>query len=192
MGLVSCFYYYASQRPVQSSFCVSENLVRYGIPGVPILQVLGVNETTKIANLQSKRIKVRSRQMLRTRNKPIINKTTHGTHQCGIPDGNRVYIYARRSARSRSTGSLKSSCTCTYMSARIIMCVDSSSTTTQAEEQQESDPPTQVNFQDQPNMKGVSVVERDKPLDDDREELYRLHVRTGHLSFSKLRAMAQS
>jgi hypothetical protein len=53
------------------------------------------------------------------------------------------------------------------------------------EEKEEGEPPTQVNFQDQPNMKGVSI-ERDRPLDDDRDELYRLHVRTGHLSFSKL------
>jgi hypothetical protein len=68
--------------------------------------------------------------------------------------------------------------------------VNSSSATTQDEERQGSEPPTQANFQDQPNMKGVSV-ERDTPLNDDREELYRLHVRTGHLSFSKLRAMAR-
>jgi hypothetical protein len=65
------------------------------------------------------------------------------------------------------------------------------STTTAHEEMgQESDLLTQVNFQDQPSMRGVSL-ERDKPLDNDRDELYRLHVRTGHLSFSKLRAMAR-
>jgi hypothetical protein len=68
--------------------------------------------------------------------------------------------------------------------------VDSSSTAMQDEERQESEPPTQVNFQDQPNMKEVSI-EQDKPLDDNRAEQYRLHVRSRHLSFSKLRAMAQ-
>jgi hypothetical protein len=57
-------------------------------------------------------------------------------------------------------------------------------------EKEGNEPPTQVHFQDQPNMIGVSI-ERDGPLDDDRDELYRLHVRTGHLSFSKLRAMAR-
>jgi hypothetical protein len=67
---------------------------------------------------------------------------------------------------------------------------DESTTTTQTEECQESDPSTQVNFQDQPNMRGISL-ERDQPLDNDRDELYRLHVRTGHLSSSKLRAMAR-
>jgi hypothetical protein len=54
-----------------------------------------------------------------------------------------------------------------------------STTTTQAESSfkrsQENDLPTQVNFQDQPNMKGVSL-ERDKALDNDKDELYRLHV----------------
>jgi hypothetical protein len=67
--------------------------------------------------------------------------------------------------------------------------VDSSSTVSKDEEQQETEPPAPVNFQDQPKMRGVSM-ERDKPLDNDQEELYRLHVRTGHLSFSKLRAMS--
>jgi hypothetical protein len=48
----------------------------------------------------------------------------------------------------------------------------------------------QINFQDQPNIPGLSV-ERDDPLKIDQEELYRLHVRMGHLPFSKLRAMAR-
>jgi hypothetical protein len=65
-----------------------------------------------------------------------------------------------------------------------------STTTTQTGNSQENDLPTQVNFQDQPNMRGVSL-ERDKPLDNDEDELYRLHVRAGRLSFSKLRAMAR-
>jgi hypothetical protein len=70
--------------------------------------------------------------------------------------------------------------------------INSSSTSEQDgnKERQGGEPPTQVNFQDQPNMKGVSI-ERDRPLDDNRDELYRLRVRTGHLSFSKLRAMAR-
>jgi hypothetical protein len=70
--------------------------------------------------------------------------------------------------------------------------VSSSSTMSQDEdaERQDSEPPIQANFQDQPNMKGVSI-EREKPLKDDRKELYRLHVRTGHLSFAKQRAMAR-
>jgi hypothetical protein len=54
---------------------------------------------------------------------------------------------------------------------------NSSTTPAQGEDEgrQESEPPTQVNFQNQPNMKGV-LIERDRPLDDDHEELYRLHV----------------
>jgi hypothetical protein len=64
---------------------------------------------------------------------------------------------------------------------------NSSATSVQGEDEgrQESEPPTQVNFQNQPNMRGVSI-KQDRPLDNDREELYRLHVRTGHLPFSKL------
>jgi hypothetical protein len=70
--------------------------------------------------------------------------------------------------------------------------VNSSSTTAQDkdEERQEGEPPTQANFQDQPNMRGVSI-KRDKPLDDDSAKCYRLHVHSGHLSFSKVRAMAR-
>jgi hypothetical protein len=46
-----------------------------------------------------------------------------------------------------------------------------STTTTQTGKSKENDLPTQVNFQDQPNMRGVSL-ERDKPLDNDKDELY--------------------
>jgi hypothetical protein len=49
---------------------------------------------------------------------------------------------------------------------------------------------TKINFQTQPNVPGLSI-EQDTPLKNDQEELYRLHVRMGHLSFSKLKAMAR-
>jgi hypothetical protein len=38
----------------------------------------------------------------------------------------------------------------------------------------------QINFQTQPNIPGLSI-EQDNPLKDDQEELYRIHVRMGHL-----------
>jgi hypothetical protein len=43
----------------------------------------------------------------------------------------------------------------------------------------------QANFQAQPSVQGVSI-ENDEPLIKDNDELYRLHVRAGHLSFAKL------
>jgi hypothetical protein len=51
-------------------------------------------------------------------------------------------------------------------------------------------PPTQVNFEAHPEVQGMSI-ENDKPLDKDKDELYRIHVRAGHLSFSKIQAMAR-
>jgi hypothetical protein len=48
----------------------------------------------------------------------------------------------------------------------------------------------QINFQNQPNMPGLSV-DRDDPLKNDQEELYRIHVLMGHLPFSKLKEMAR-
>jgi hypothetical protein len=47
-----------------------------------------------------------------------------------------------------------------------------------------------INFQTEANIPGLSV-EQDTPLKVDQEELYRLHVRMGHLPFSKLKAMAR-
>jgi hypothetical protein len=43
----------------------------------------------------------------------------------------------------------------------------------------------QADFQSQLNVQGVSI-ENDEPLSNDKDELYRLHVRAGHLSFSKI------
>jgi hypothetical protein len=54
----------------------------------------------------------------------------------------------------------------------------------------EDEQPEQADFQPRPNVQGVSI-ERDEPLSNDKDELYRLHVRAGHLSFSKIRAMAR-
>ena len=50
--------------------------------------------------------------------------------------------------------------------------------------------PEQADFQEQSNVQGVSI-ENDQPLSKDKDELYRLHVRAGHLSFAKIRAMAR-
>jgi hypothetical protein len=49
----------------------------------------------------------------------------------------------------------------------------------------EDEQPEQADFQTQPNVQGVSI-ENDQPLSKDKDELYRLHVRAGHLSFAKL------
>jgi hypothetical protein len=47
----------------------------------------------------------------------------------------------------------------------------------------ESEPENRpVNFEDHPEAQGVSI-ERDTPLKSDQDELYRIHVRAGHLSF---------
>jgi transposase InsO family protein len=57
-------------------------------------------------------------------------------------------------------------------------------------DEDEGETPEQVDFDSHPEAAGVSV-ERDEPMKDDKDELYRLHVRTGHLSFAKLKAMAK-
>jgi hypothetical protein len=51
-------------------------------------------------------------------------------------------------------------------------------------------PPAPMDFEAHQDVEGVSM-ENDIPMDRDLNELYRLHVRAGHLSFSKLRAMAR-
>jgi hypothetical protein len=47
-----------------------------------------------------------------------------------------------------------------------------------------------VTFEGLSDVPGVSI-KNDTPLDKDKDELYRVHVCAGHLSFAKLRAMAQ-
>jgi hypothetical protein len=47
-----------------------------------------------------------------------------------------------------------------------------------------------VDFEAHPDVSGLSV-EKDVPLDNVKDELYRIHVRAGHLSFTKIRAMAR-
>jgi hypothetical protein len=51
-------------------------------------------------------------------------------------------------------------------------------------------PPTQVNFKAHPEVQGMSI-KNNEPLNKDKDELYRFHVRAGHLSLSKIRAMAR-
>jgi hypothetical protein len=52
------------------------------------------------------------------------------------------------------------------------------------------DAPIQVDFENHPDQ-GVLSTESDTPMDNDKDEMYRRHVRAGHLSFSKIRAMAR-
>jgi hypothetical protein len=57
-------------------------------------------------------------------------------------------------------------------------------------EELEDQPIAQVDFENQRPSAMVSE-ERDTPMSKDKDEMYRLHVRAGHLSYSKLRAMAR-
>jgi hypothetical protein len=66
----------------------------------------------------------------------------------------------------------------------------SASTGESSSSEGEDEQPKQADFQSRSNVQGVSI-EKDKPLSNDKDELYRLHVRAGHLSFSKIRAMAR-
>jgi hypothetical protein len=68
--------------------------------------------------------------------------------------------------------------------------VGSASTSESSSSEGEDEQPEQADFQSRPNVQGVSI-ERDDPLSNDKDELYRLHLRAGHLSFSKIRAMAR-
>jgi hypothetical protein len=47
-----------------------------------------------------------------------------------------------------------------------------------------------VDFERQPEVVNV-FVERDIPLENSKDKMLRIHVRTGHLSFAKIRAMAR-
>jgi hypothetical protein len=62
--------------------------------------------------------------------------------------------------------------------------------TVKAEIENEDEGPRQVDFENHPEAQGVSIEDA-IPLQGDKDELYRLHVRAGHLSFAKLWAMAQ-
>ena len=66
---------------------------------------------------------------------------------------------------------------------------DDGESTTSTGLQEEDRPMVAADFEDQPRVRNVSV-EREIPLERDKDELYRMHVRMGHLSFAKIRAMA--
>ena len=67
---------------------------------------------------------------------------------------------------------------------------DDGSVATSASSISEDEQHEQADFEAHPNVPGVSV-ETDVPLSNDKHELYRLHVRAGHLSFSEIRATAR-
>jgi hypothetical protein len=95
-------------------------------------------------------------------------------------DGGRTVSRAKSGAKLRATSDTTSRATSSVTSGSTSGMTSSSAT----------DGLTKINFQTQPNMLGLSI-KQDNPLKNDQEELYRLHVRMGHLPFSKLRAMAR-
>jgi hypothetical protein len=89
-------------------------------------------------------------------------------------DGARMVSRAKSSAKSRVTSNTTSRATSSVTSESTSGMTTSSAT----------DGLTKINFQTQPNMPGLSI-EQDNRFKNDREELYRLHVRMGHLLFYK-------
>jgi hypothetical protein len=80
--------------------------------------------------------------------------------------------------------------TVTYDEGSVNRSVGSAATSELSPSEGKDEQPEQADFQARPNVQGVSI-ERDDPLSNDKDELYHLHVRAGHLSFSKIRAMAR-
>jgi hypothetical protein len=72
----------------------------------------------------------------------------------------------------------------------VTTAVDNSDATTSEVTTTNAEDPKQVDFEDHPES-GIVSTERDSPLSRDQDKMYRLHVCAGHLSFSKIRAMAR-
>jgi hypothetical protein len=66
----------------------------------------------------------------------------------------------------------------------------SSATVKSSETEGEDEQLEPVKFEAHPDVQGVSV-KNNEPLSDNKQELYRLHVRAGHLLFPKIPAMAR-